>query len=36
VLGELCERYGLEMDPASVPALIDRFGVVFPAEPLAS
>jgi mannose-6-phosphate isomerase-like protein (cupin superfamily) len=33
-LGELCARYALEMDPASVPGLIERFGVVFPAEPL--
>jgi mannose-6-phosphate isomerase-like protein (cupin superfamily) len=36
VLGELCERYALEMDPASVPGLVERFGVRFPAEPLAS
>ena len=35
ILGELCERYALEMDPASVPGLIERFGVSFPAEPLA-
>jgi mannose-6-phosphate isomerase-like protein (cupin superfamily) len=34
-LGELCERYALEMDPSSVPGLIERFGVRFPAEPLA-
>jgi mannose-6-phosphate isomerase-like protein (cupin superfamily) len=34
-LGELCERYELEMDPSSVPGLIQRFGVRFPAEPLA-
>jgi mannose-6-phosphate isomerase-like protein (cupin superfamily) len=33
-LGELCERYALEMDPASVPGLIERFGVRFPGEPL--
>jgi mannose-6-phosphate isomerase-like protein (cupin superfamily) len=33
-LGELCERYALEMDPSSVPGLIERFGVRFPAEPL--
>ena len=32
-LGALCERYGLEMDPTSIPDLIERFGVVFPAEP---
>jgi mannose-6-phosphate isomerase-like protein (cupin superfamily) len=35
-LGELCERYGLEMDPSSVPGLVERFGVRFPAEPLAA
>jgi mannose-6-phosphate isomerase-like protein (cupin superfamily) len=34
-LGELCERYALEMDPSSVPGLMQRFGVRFPAEPLA-
>jgi mannose-6-phosphate isomerase-like protein (cupin superfamily) len=34
-LGELCERYALEMNPSSVPGLIERFGVRFPAEPLA-
>jgi mannose-6-phosphate isomerase-like protein (cupin superfamily) len=33
-LGALCERYALEMDPSSVPGLIERFGVSFPAEPL--
>jgi mannose-6-phosphate isomerase-like protein (cupin superfamily) len=33
-LGELCERYALEMDPSSIPTLIERFGVRFPAEPL--
>jgi mannose-6-phosphate isomerase-like protein (cupin superfamily) len=33
-LGNLCERYGLEMDPASIPDLVERFGVRFPAEPL--
>jgi gentisate 1,2-dioxygenase len=31
-LGELNERYGLEMDPDSIPGLIERFGVVFPGE----
>jgi mannose-6-phosphate isomerase-like protein (cupin superfamily) len=35
VLAELCERYALEMDPTSVPDLIERFGVRFPGEPLA-
>ncbi len=34
VLGALCERYALEMDPASVPALLERFGVRFPGEPI--
>jgi mannose-6-phosphate isomerase-like protein (cupin superfamily) len=34
VLGSLCERYALEMDPASVPGLVERFGLQFPAEPL--
>src|SRR5471032_3025346 len=29
-MGELCQRYALEMDPASVPSLIERFGVRFP------
>src|SRR6476620_3617074 len=27
VLGELCARYGLEMDPGSVPGLLERFGL---------
>ena len=36
VLGDLCARYAIEMDPTSVPGLIERFGVVFPAEPLRS
>jgi mannose-6-phosphate isomerase-like protein (cupin superfamily) len=35
ILGELCERYALEMDPASVPGLVERFGLRFPGEPLA-
>ena len=34
VLGALCGRYALEMDPSSVPDLIQRFGVRFPGEPL--
>ena len=32
VLGELNERYGLEMNPDSIPGLVERFGVVFPGE----
>ncbi len=35
-LGELCARYSLEMDPDSVPGLVERFGVRFPGEPLGS
>jgi mannose-6-phosphate isomerase-like protein (cupin superfamily) len=33
-LGALCERYELEMDPSSLPGLIERFGVRMPGEPL--
>ncbi len=33
-LGALCARYGLEMDPSTVPGLVERFGLRFPAEPL--
>jgi mannose-6-phosphate isomerase-like protein (cupin superfamily) len=33
-LGELNERYGLEMQPDSIPGLVERFGVVFPGEDL--
>ena len=33
-LGELCGRYELEMDPSSVPQLIERFGVHFPGKPV--
>jgi mannose-6-phosphate isomerase-like protein (cupin superfamily) len=32
VLADLCARYDLEMDPETVPGLIERFGVVFPGE----
>jgi mannose-6-phosphate isomerase-like protein (cupin superfamily) len=31
VLAELCERYGLEMQPDSIPGLIERFGLRAPA-----
>jgi len=34
VLGELCERFALEMNPASIPELVERFGLRFPGEPL--
>lgn len=30
----LCARYGLEMDPESVPGLMDRFGLRFPGDPI--
>jgi mannose-6-phosphate isomerase-like protein (cupin superfamily) len=33
-MGELCQRYQLEMDPSSVPGLIERFGVRMPGEVL--
>jgi mannose-6-phosphate isomerase-like protein (cupin superfamily) len=33
-LGALCERFALDMDPGSVPDLIQRFGVRFPGEPV--
>jgi quercetin dioxygenase-like cupin family protein len=29
---ELCGRYGLEMDPSSVPGLCERFGVTHPLQ----
>src|SRR5436309_7948865 len=32
-LGALCERYALEMDPTSVPGLIERFGLRLGEEP---
>ncbi len=31
-LGELCARYELEMDPGSLPELIERFQLQFPGE----
>jgi quercetin dioxygenase-like cupin family protein len=33
-LGELCKRYELELDPESVPGLVQRFGLEFPGEPV--
>jgi mannose-6-phosphate isomerase-like protein (cupin superfamily) len=33
-LAALCERYALEMDPSSVPGIVERFGLRFPAPPL--
>jgi hypothetical protein len=32
VLGELCARYELEMDPDSLPGLIERFGLRAPGD----
>ena len=34
VLGELCSRYELEMQPDSVPGLVERFGLKFPGDPV--
>jgi hypothetical protein len=34
VMGELCGRYGLEMNPDSVPGLLERFDLRFPGEPI--
>ena len=34
VLRSLCERYGLEMKPESVPELLQRFQLRFPGEPV--
>jgi hypothetical protein len=34
ILAALRARYGLEMDPKSVPGLVERFGLRFPGEPV--
>ena len=34
VLADLCAAYGLEMDPTSVPGLVERFGLQFPGKPI--
>ena len=34
ILGALLKRYGLEMDPQSIPGLLQRFNLRFPGEPL--
>ncbi len=34
ILADLCARYALEMDPGTVPGLLDRFGLRFPGEPI--
>jgi quercetin dioxygenase-like cupin family protein len=33
-LAELSDRYGLEMNPDTIPDLLQRFDLVFPGEPL--
>ncbi len=33
-LGALNAEYGLEMDPESIPGLVERFGVKFPGDPV--
>lgn len=30
----LCDRYGMQVDPGSIPGLIDRFGVRIPGDPV--
>ena len=34
VLMELCAQYELDMNPDSVPGLVERFGLRFPGEPI--
>ena len=34
VLMELCARYELEVDPQSIPGLVERFDLRFPGEPI--
>ena len=34
VLGALAKKYGLEVDPTSIPQLVERFGLKFPGEPV--
>jgi quercetin dioxygenase-like cupin family protein len=33
-MADLCARYALEMDPASVTGLVERFALQFPGEPI--
>jgi mannose-6-phosphate isomerase-like protein (cupin superfamily) len=33
-LAALSDRYGLELDPDSIPDLLERFGLRFPGEPI--
>ena len=35
VLGALASRFGLEVQPKSIPELVERFGLTFPGVPLA-
>ena len=30
LMGELCGRYGLDLDPSTVPGLCERFGLTHP------
>lgn len=34
ILAGLCARYGMEIDPESVPQLVERFDLRFPGEPI--
>jgi quercetin dioxygenase-like cupin family protein len=34
VMADLSERYGIEFDPDAIPGLCERFGLVFPGEPI--
>jgi mannose-6-phosphate isomerase-like protein (cupin superfamily) len=34
VMGELCARYALDMQPETVPGLVERFGLRFPGDPV--
>jgi quercetin dioxygenase-like cupin family protein len=34
IMGALCARYGLEIDPSTVPGLVERFDLRFPGEPI--
>ena len=34
IFADLCAHYGLEMDPQSVPGLVERFDLRFPGDPM--
>lgn len=34
IMAELCARYELEMNPDSVPGIVERFALRFPGEPI--